>query len=256
MKWYVQQNLGSERDLAAMERACDKHGHGFERIAYQPFSLHPPSVPHDEPALFYGAPNLIRLVAQAQRWSPGVYWSDEAFRASAWGDAYQEDQLNRRAIFTQLDALLGSGRSDEEVVFLRPDRDLKEFAGSVLTMEELRRWAVNALQEDTTLDGAMRVLVGPAIEIDAEWRCFVVDGEVVAASLYRAAGELSVSEGAPREVVLFCERLSLKWSPARVFIMDIAAHQGHLSVIEINGFHSSGFYAASIDRVIDAVSSL
>lgn len=254
--WYVQSSLGSTQAMSAIERACEMYGHGFELVPYIPFSVEPPDVAHDGLSLFYGSPQFVRLVCEDGRWSPGAFWDDETFRVSKWWPNDQQDLLNHRAELMPLIDLVDSSMPDSSSVFVRPERDLKEFGGEVMTMGALRDWARLALQEDTVLDPQMMVSVGPPIEIDAEWRCIVVQGKVVTASMYQRHGQMKQQRGAPPEVVRLCERLARSWSPAPVFVLDIAAHEGRYSVIELNGFNSSGFYAACVNTIVREVSAV
>jgi hypothetical protein len=84
---------------------------------------------------------------------------------------------------------------------------------------------------------------------------FVVDGKVVSGSHYRAEGLLAVSPEVPPEVVCFGEQMASTWSPAPVFVLDVALSDESLSVIEINGFNSSGFYESNIRDIVSAVSA-
>ena len=70
MRWLVQSNLGSARDISAIRDACQRLGHTFEAIDYVPFSLSAPDVAPSDHDLFYGSPNMIRLVVEAGRWRP------------------------------------------------------------------------------------------------------------------------------------------------------------------------------------------
>jgi hypothetical protein len=65
---------------------------------------------------------------------------------------------------------------------------------------------------------------------------------------------LEISANTPETVTLFAESAARHWQPCEIFVMDIAEHQGGLRIIEINGFNSSGFYAADIPAIVAAVS--
>ncbi|ABC31369.1 hypothetical protein HCH_04670 [Hahella chejuensis KCTC 2396] len=56
-------------------------------------------------------------------------------------------------------------------------------------------------------------------------------------------------------VIKFTEKMAARWSPAPVFVMDVAACAGALYVLEINGFNSSGFYACDIETIVREVSA-
>ena len=100
------------------------------------------------------------------------------------------------------------------------------------------------------------ILMASVAPIDREWRLFVVDGQVATSTRYRNQGRVEPLAEQPEDVLEFAQPLIEAWAPAPAFVMDIAASQGQLRVIECNGIHSSGFYAANISAFVRAMSAL
>jgi hypothetical protein len=98
-------------------------------------------------------------------------------------------------------------------------------------------------------------LVAEPVGISHEWRLFIVEGEVISGSRYRSDGKLVVAPGLPLGVIRFAENRIKDYVPSKVFVMDIGLSVDYY-VIEIGCFNSAGFYAADIDKVVDAVSEL
>ena len=101
-----------------------------------------------------------------------------------------------------------------------------------------------------------RIIVGTPFNISHEWRCFMVGGKVSSASQYRKDKVLSISAGAPPEVIEFAESMANLWSPSDVFVMDVARCGQELYTLENNCFNSSGFYACDIEKIVRDVSDI
>lgn len=253
-RWIVQSNLGSGRDIDAMEAACAELGLECERVVAIPFSSELPDVPVDAPAIFYGSSNFVTHVHRSGRWKPGAFFDEDAFQFNRTLAHYGDHCLNADARFTTMAGLAADDRPDETRVFVRPVADLKEFAGTEFELGEFRAWFARLSEGGYELGPETAIVAAPIKRIEHEWRLFVVEGRVVAGSHYRAEGVLAVSPGLPPEVVAFGEAMAAIWSPALVFVIDVAQSGGRLAVIEINGFNSSGFYASDIRAVVEAVS--
>lgn len=94
------------------------------------------------------------------------------------------------------------------------------------------------------------MVVGEVQDIDAEWRLFFVERQVVAGSMCRPNGDRLV----PTEVAQFAEAAARRWVPAPVFVMDVARVNRAWKVIECNCFSGSRFYEANVEAVVAAVS--
>ncbi len=130
--------------------------------------------------------------------------------------------------------------------FVRPDADDKSFDGAVYDVERLRV-ATARLAPDTP------VVVAAPCEVTAEWRTFVVDGHVVAASEYRRAGLVSLHSGAPPAVIELVEQAAAFWLPAPVVCIDVARSGERFGIIEANCVAAARFYAADLAAVLAAV---
>ena len=255
--WVLQKNLINAVDFDALMRACRELGHEPVGARVVPFSDELPEIPDDRPVVFYGGARWTSLVAARGRWSPGVFWDDDAFKmttyARAWGDAMlNHGWWGSVAQVAAGEAMLAPATD----YFVRPERDIKSFAGQVLTGAALRGWCERLVGVDTLIEEDTLILVAPTRAIEREWRLFIVDGEVVASTGYRESGRLAVTPGAPARVIDFAHELCAVHQPSRAFVMDVAASGGELKIIEANGLNSSGFYAASIPAIVERVSAL
>lgn len=253
MRWVVQSNLGSPVDFERLRRACADAGAAFVPVAVVPFSEELPEVPDGAPTVFYGATGFIHNVHRAGRWRPGAYFDEERFRFSAFRAAWGEALLNAGAEVLPLSELARRDRPAEQLCFLRPDRDLKEFAGEVLPFGELAAWYERISAGGFTVAPDCPVVCAEPVRIAAEWRLFCVEGRVVSGSRYRVRHRLDLSPEVPAEVRSFGEALLARWSPAQVVVLDVGQSGPGLYAIEANCFNSAGFYAADVGAIVGAV---
>jgi hypothetical protein len=254
VRWVVQSNLGSAKDVKAIAAACSELQLPCTLVESIPFSEDLPDVPTDLPAIFYGSSNFVTNVYRSRRWWPGAFFDEETFRYSIAMARYGAHMLNSSATITTMEAFSTQKVPPEQEFFIRPDGDLKEFAGAVYSFQDFQEWCERLRPGGFTLELSTPIMVATPIDIDHEWRLFLVESHVVSGSHYRARGDLDISQWLPTEVADFAEAIAGMWSPALAFVLDIAEVEGKLRVLEVNGFNSSGFYANDIRRIVQRVS--
>jgi len=97
--------------------------------------------------------------------------------------------------------------------------------------------------------------VASPVDIEAEWRFFVVEREIVGCSEYRRWGRFSTQVSVPHAAIELAAELASRWSPAKIYCIDLAAAAGRIGVVEANCFNASRMYAAVIPRVLGAVNA-
>lgn len=253
MRWVCQYNL-SKQYASDIEDACKALGYEFAPIKVVPFSKEVPGIDTDRPTLFYGATKWIDNIYRNNRWRPGVYFNPES-TCSVWIDHYKEAALNYGAQITTLTELSFMPYPNDKLLFVRPTRDLKEFNGDVWEFGNIKRWAKGLVTDlETEKLARIPIVVSEPYGLSHEWRLFMVDGKVSSGSHYRKHHKLTVSAEVPSEVVEFAELQAKIYSPSPVFVMDICQSADNLYVLEIGCFHSAGFYAANVQKVIRDVS--
>ncbi|MBT9292727.1 ATP-grasp domain-containing protein [Prosthecodimorpha staleyi] len=259
MHWVVQEDfLGA--DVAAelsvlLERAGLRHD--FVRLRLRGGGLEPEIAPGG-PVVVIGSVALVRI-GRARGWAPGGWlgrdgdedhFSFEACRG-ALGDRMLnvDGRVRRFAEVTELDA----GRA-----FIRPADDGKAFAGAVVTREAFSSWRAGIAGPDAPWPVApeCRVVVAPARDILSETRFIVVDGQVVAGSLYRRGGQ-ALSDGPIDDAVAaFAREVAAIWTPDRVVTLDVAQTSDGPKVIEFNNFNSARWYAVDPGRIVAAIEAM
>jgi hypothetical protein len=147
-------------------------------------------------------------------------------------------------------------RDPDSLVFIRPDRDLKEFAGSVIKVSDFENWSHKISHGDFAIKKDCPIVVAEPVGIRSEWRLFVVNGRVVAGSQYKKDDKLCLDNLVPEQVISFANDCISIWNPMPVFVIDIGQSASNLYIIELGCFNSAGFYAADIKTIMKAVTEL
>lgn len=262
MLWICQNNLGSTEDVQEIQWACEDNGYDFMGVKVIPFSDELPDVPNDVPVVFYGATNWIQAIHRAKRWKPGTFLNEKA-TCSVWIQKYGAKCVNwvhlntKDPLYLTDPVLMMRVRpfSRDDCVFVRPDKDNKAFAGQVMTFGELEDWK-SRMTGDIEEIGREPIIVAPPTRIRAEWRLFIVNKKVVAATQYKRDGRLDPVQGCPQDVVDMVEEYVNFYVPAPIFVMDACRlyEFDDPMIVEIGCFNSAGFYAADIDAIVYAVS--
>ena len=256
LRWAIQTNLGNSNDIERLVSACRGQGAPTEELRHIPFSTELPALDAETPTVFYGATQFVNQIAADGRWTPGVFFEEENFQFSLCLSKLSNRLLNAEARLTTLAELSQDSRPDKTELFLRPSGDSKEFAGNILTLGEIKKWVESLDDEDMSLTPECSVVVAEPVGLAYEWRVFIVGGRAVVGSQYRRYHRLDVEAGLPDPVVRFAEETAEIYSPAEVFVIDVAQSGDSLFVVEYNCFNSSGFYGSDIETIVASINEL
>lgn len=254
MHWIIQDNLINPATRAQLGTLLESRGVAYTGVRLIPiFDL----LDHDAPAVsgpsfVYGSTGLGN-VTKAQGWAPGYY--DENLDYELALKQYGTLALNSGAVCS---SLLEMPRHFD-TFFVRPVLDNKSFAGTVMTWAEFEVFRENIAKitddQDATLRLTDRIVVAPLTVIAAEYRFFVIAGQVVTGSLYKAGDVVRSSAHVPPEVWAFAQHCADTWRPNDAFTLDVALTAQGPKVIELNSANSAGFYACDVGAIIDAVNA-
>jgi len=136
--------------------------------------------------------------------------------------------------------------------FIKPSKDEKAFdAGILAAGETIDAFISRQPQARGWLDET--AVIAPCKAITAEYRFFVVEGEVVTGSLYRFAGNANFSANIPGELQAAAVAFARLYQPHAVFTMDLAETSDGIRIIEYNCWNASRLYAADAARIFHAV---
>jgi len=265
MKWIVQDNLG--RHYAdQIKAACEKLGYEYIPIKVIPFNHEWPGdlskiycCPCCERTVFYGATNWISMIHEQNvpmftGFYPGTFFNPES-TFCCWNYEYGLHSLNCDAYCTTLKEILEEPITVDfdELMFVRPESDQKEFAGQLIRRSEMKEWAEKCMTNAPDIY-TLPIIVGEPYKIEKEWRLFIVGDEISSASQYRTNRGLDESPEVPDKILEFGKQMMKIYRPHEVFVMDVAEANGNLYVVEVGCFNSAGFYAANVEKVIKDVS--
>jgi hypothetical protein len=200
--------------------------------------LHPreePDYSGHSPILLYGSVALLHGWAKHRpALDAWLFWEEESLSPDTWRDRFGSDFLNH-------DGAPGTLGNRPTGFHVRPMLNTKAFTAGT--------------QVETDCDPSTQVWASPPKLIDAEARIFIVGGKPVSASLYRLGQESIRSTHHPLlgDALRSAERLASIWLPAEHCVMDLGLHEGVWKLVEFNSIHTSGWYAADVGNVLDAL---
>lgn len=251
--WLVQTNVTPvSPTVSQLRRTCQSENLTLIEFSHPPGLQCKPDIPimHSKGPIVFHARSSALLGALGTVWSSGVFFSPERFCHEAYVAHYGSAYLNNEASLMSWHELLKHSEKRDEYLFIKPVDDYKGFTGQALSAHSLPGFFAQLSQRDTRITPSTTIVVSPAMEVDAEWRLFVVGNEVVGASMYRPIG----AANAPKDVVDFARGIARDWGPAEVYVLDIGRVDGQLRVVECNCFNASRFYCANVRDIVKAVS--
>jgi hypothetical protein len=226
-------------------------GEGFGSIV--------PDVSPEGAVLCLGS-HALGHVARAKGWRPGIVdigWLGYRECLDAWGPA----MLNADAVFCRFDGIERAAASLRDTrAFLRPAYDSKAFEAGVVDVDDVAGWkgTLTPLPAD---DAPCMACIPKAIH--AEWRTWIVSGEVATASLYRRGGKaLFDGRDVPEEVTAFAATSAFRLSEhfgenaPSAYVLDVALTEGGCRIVEVNGIAGARLYDCDIGRLFGALSGL
>jgi hypothetical protein len=258
LRWVIQENLGSSKEIEALFSACNRLGIEALPVKVVPFSNEIPDIPNDKPSIFYGSANFVYNAKLSGKWSPCAFFDDKIFRFSHWRTKYGNSVLNSDARICTMHEFSLSEDSEFNEFFIRPDRDLKEFSGQLISFKNYVDWfsKINKPELNMTIGSDTVIVAASPKNLRHEWRLFMIKDKYCSGSHYRSDGNLDVNSDVPNEVIQFAEKQASMWYPDIVYVLDVGEWDNDFYIIEINGFNSTGFYSTDIYKIVKDVSEL
>jgi hypothetical protein len=249
--WAIQKFAINDDDSKGMVDAFNSLGIGYRVLDIPPFSYtNIAPVDYDGHVIPYGGTKFIDAIKGQKGWF--CVFNDN-FTYSNAVKYLGNRMFNADAKFMKMGDFSSTLFKDCEHVFIRPDKDIKEFAGNVIEPDEFMKWKVQITAKGWGVDENTDILVANASRVDEEWRVYVVDNQVIDGSRYRLDRYQSIVHDLPSKVVDYVYECIKIWQPAPFFVIDICRVNDDLSILEIGDLHSAGWYAADKAKIIKAV---
>jgi len=253
IQWLLQSNhpnLSMIRELAAilLEQGNEVHWAALKGLSTELPELD--MLDSSKPVVCYG-PSFVPRAFSHPVLDPGIFFDPERFRWSVFQSRWPDLMLSDGSL---VPAAAVPALIRDRQAFVRPDEDSKSFDGGVFDSQTFTETLDKAVGRGL-LKEADSVIVAAPLPIDAEWRTFVVGGDVVAASSYRRNGICDIDLHVPHAVIDMAFEAAEQWSPADVFCLDIGLANGRYGIIEANCFNASRFYGADARAILSGVSA-
>lgn len=260
MHWIIQTNLFSEDGWQTLVETLERFNipHSIHQVVPFAGDILPDASP-EGPVICMGAYSL-RHIAKRKGWYPGVFDLepfDFTEQLKHWGN----HMLNSDAVVSRFEDAQLHSRS-----FVRPTLDSKSFSGAMFGVEEFYEWKrkICVLGEDygTTIDKNTMIQVCPYKHIYAEYRYWIVKGEIVTKSMYKRGDKVFYTSDVDPMYDDFVKARIAEWQPLDAFVIDVCSispanddEQGsfHPRIVEINTLNSSGYYAGDVQRLVLAL---
>ena len=254
IQWVIQRNLTNTADLMALKLGCDKIGVQHMEIDIIPFTDQLPDFNDNKQSIFYGSTTMGQLLYKDHHLYKGYFFDQDSFSIENYFEKWGTHMLNYGAMVTSFNELMFKDYEADKLLFIRPDDDSKSFSGEVKKYSEIRNWFERLkIFDNTTLSLNSKIVVSEPYHLRFEWRLWIVNKRVVAASKYREDFRLKKEKGCPTEVIQFAQQRCLEYTPHDVFVMDICETGDSFFIVECGCLNSAGFYSADIPAIVHSV---
>ncbi|MBV7533816.1 ATP-grasp domain-containing protein [Chitinophaga sp. sic0106] len=257
IQWVVQRNLTSITDFNELAAACEKLEIPFVHVDIIPFTTTLPAIDTTRHSIIYGSTTFNRMAEQHAGLKKGYFFDPDRFSIENYMERWGAHMLNFGAEISSFRSLMeNSSYAPEKQLFIRPNDDDKSFAGEVKYYSEIASWytALTNL-ENTPLTPDTKIVVSEPYSIQSEWRLWIVNKNVVAASKYRQHFRLVKERGCPNAVIEFALARCAEYTPHDVFVMDVCYSGDAYYIVECGCLNGAGFYKANIEDIVKSVSS-
>jgi ATP-grasp domain, R2K clade family 3 len=257
IQWVVQRNLTSRTELAELRSTCLKIGIRMIELDIIPFTDKLPDFDRSRRSIIYGSTTFNALAFNDATLKKGLFFDDISFSIQNYIQKWGRYMLNYNAEIVSFKELINGCKYDAgKLLFIRPDNDSKSFAGEVKRFDEISEWYEKlTVAENINLSPETKIVITEPYSIQYEWRLWIVDRKVVAASKYRAYFKLTKEEGCPADVVAFAEERCEQYTPHDIFVMDICLCGDEYFIVECGCMNGAGFYKANIGNIVSHVSN-
>lgn len=257
INWLVQNNLIKEELIVSMEDACKKTGQNFVGLKIIPFTDSiefgfPPGFESPKGKIVpYGSTSMIKMFDKSKLDKSGFFFNQENLKTSKWAKELGNRVLNYDAQFMTLAEAM---KLTEGEFFMKPDNDLKDFCGSEVSAQGIRKFYDQVSAGGFTFGTDIPVVLCPLKNTGWEYRLFMIENYAIGSSSYKLKTMIRQDKPVPSEVFDFARSVADQWRPDDVYVMDVCETDSGLKVVEFNCFNASGFYACDVENIVQQVS--
>lgn len=246
--WIIQENNRLPGTVTALAEAIHTDGQIAHLVTLTPGAGIPTiaGLPEGAAIVCHG-PGFVTRALDDPRYRSGLYFDPDTFRWSTFRAGWQSFMLAQDGQTSTIPEILSRLEGGKKL-FVRPDADSKAFDGAVYDAELLCSVTKNWLGKTS-----QPVVASEPLKIDAEWRLFIVGGEIIACSQYREGNRATIDGPVPYAAIEFGIKAAAMWSPASIYCLDLAVSSGRIGIVEANCFNASRFYGADVGAIVRSV---
>lgn len=218
--------------------------------------------------VMYGSFHMARYLLRSHPWIPGVWFDVDALSCktyySHWGRFLLQQSYAMMPLvevarqrewayetFGKPEAVFGP-----QSIFIRPDSQLKPFAGQVVLDADFNKFYSEAMIYGSP--ETLAVIAAPQ-DIKNEWRLVIADREVLTGSGYIRGGDVIIHDGFPEGARDLATRIAnaSEWQPHPIYCMDICqTGDEKFHLLEIGSVNTCGMYDCDLEKIITKSSEI
>jgi len=145
-----------------------------------------------------------------------------------------------------------SSMTFDQDMFIKPSRDLKAFNGGILSKGvSVKDFILNGPHQ--SYFDSETIVINELKTIYAEYRFFIIDGKVITGSRYMLGNKVLPDKNIPASILDYAKSYAKLYSPADIFVMDLADTPQGIKIVEYNCWNASGIYHSNIDKLFHEV---
>lgn len=201
----------------------------------------------------YGSYSLSKI-AKLRGWVPGSF--TENLSLDYLNEVYGSYMLNHDSVFCSIRECIDV----PDRFFCKPMEDTKSFVAEVTDREKFFEWREKILMlsgEYSSVDGDTMIVISSIKKIYAEYRFFIIGGNVVTWSQYKLGENVVYSSMVDKYIIDFVRDVINECGKVNdAFVLDVGVTDSGLKIIECNCLNSSGFYSIDVSKFVEAVCQL
>lgn len=252
-------------DIEAFKQEIAIQGHEYHELHYKPFGqTEYPDFGEDMPVAFFGSINAAIEIQRNKPWVPGPWCNLNNLRCSnyfaywgkyLWNDIYTMMPYGEVPRFI---SHMANMDGEDHSFFLRPDSGTKVFPGQILSH-------ITKYKCTTPIEVSPTELCVLAPENAPLWeaRCFMIEDQLVASSLYKGNNKIKIhplETEELRRVKATIDKIFQEVDnyPDPFYVMDLGFSDRVETgkVLELNSASCSGQYACDISKIIEAAANV
>lgn len=204
----------------------------------------------NEPVMVYGSKTFAEI-AEDMELEPGSFMNEQ-FEFDVFRDVLGSELLNQHFVIGELSEL----EPMADKFFIRPTGNTKLIPGMTVTKEDFLSWKERESKNENSPYIGQSLMISPIQEIEAEYRFFVVNQEIVTGSSYKVGNNIDTTRKPSKDILQYTKKMIDRFPLAKAFVIDVAETKNGLKVVEYNNINTSGLYGCDELAFVRSINDL